>query len=50
MPAGLFNRMTKAEVRDFIAYLIGGGDSGHEYFRKEGINQAFTSVSVAEVA
>jgi putative heme-binding domain-containing protein len=32
MPAGLFNRMTKNEILDLIAYLISGGDSGHEYF------------------
>ena len=34
MPAGLFNRMTKDEILDLTAYLISGGDSGHEYFRK----------------
>ncbi len=34
MPAGLFNRMTKEEILDLLAYLISGGDSGHEYFRK----------------
>ncbi len=33
MPAGLFNRMTKDEILDLIAYLISGGNSGHEYFR-----------------
>lgn len=33
MPAGLFNRMTKEEILDLVAYLISGGDSGHEYFR-----------------
>ena len=34
MPAGLFKRMTKEEILDLIAYLISGGDSGHEYFQK----------------
>jgi putative heme-binding domain-containing protein len=34
MPAGLFNRMTKDEILDLTAYLISGGDSGHEYFQK----------------
>ena len=34
MPAGLFNRMTKDEILDLIAYLISGGDSKHELFKK----------------
>lgn len=34
MPTGLFNRMTKEEILDLTAYLISGGDSKHEYFRK----------------
>ena len=34
MPSGLFNRLTKEEILDLIAYLISGGDSKHEYFRK----------------
>jgi len=34
MPTGLFNRMTKDEILDLIAYLISGGNSGHEYFQK----------------
>ena len=34
MPAGLFNRMTKDEILDLTAYLISGGDSGHEFFQK----------------
>ena len=34
MPAGLFNRLTKDEILDLIAYLISGGDSQHEYFQK----------------
>ena len=33
MPAGLFNRMTKDEVLDLIAYLISAGDAKHEYFK-----------------
>ena len=33
MPAGLFNRMTKDEILDLTAYLISGGDAGHEYFK-----------------
>ena len=33
MPVGLFDRMTKDEVLDLIAFVISGGDSGHEYFR-----------------
>ncbi len=32
MPVGLFNRMTKDEILDLIAYLISGGNSDHEYF------------------
>jgi len=32
MPAGLFNRMTKDEILDLVAYLISGGDSGHSFF------------------
>ncbi|MGI9472754.1 MAG: heme-binding protein, partial [Rubripirellula sp.] len=35
MPVGLINRMTKDEVLDLTAYLISGGDSGHELFDKE---------------
>ena len=34
MPAGLFNRMTKEEILDLLAYLISGGDAEHEYFKK----------------
>lgn len=34
MPTGLFNRMTKNEILDLIAYLISGGDSEHEFFQK----------------
>lgn len=34
MPAGLFNKMTKNEVLDLIAYLISGGDPEHALFRK----------------
>ncbi len=34
MPAGLFNRMTKEDILDLIAYLISSGDSEHEYFQK----------------
>ena len=34
MPNGLFDRMTKDEILDLIAYLISGGDSKHEYFKK----------------
>ena len=34
MPTGLFNRMTKDEILDLIAYLISGGDPKYEYFRK----------------
>ncbi|MDG1873622.1 MAG: c-type cytochrome [Mariniblastus sp.] len=32
MPEGLFDRMTKEEILDLIAFVISGGDSGHEYF------------------
>jgi len=32
MPAGLFNRLTKNEILDLIAYLISGGDAKHEFF------------------
>ncbi|MCH2213094.1 MAG: c-type cytochrome [Fuerstiella sp.] len=34
MPVGLFNRMTKDEILDLSAYLISGGNSQHELFRK----------------
>ena len=34
MPLGLFKRMTKEEILDLVAYLISGGDAGHELFRK----------------
>ena len=34
MPAGLFKRMTREEILDLIAYLISGGDPGHEFFQK----------------
>ena len=34
MPTGLLNRMTKDEILDLTAYLISGGDSGHELFTK----------------
>ena len=33
MPIGLFNRMTKDEILDLIAYLISAGDPKHEFFR-----------------
>ena len=33
MPTGLFNRMTKEEILDLIAFLISGGDPKHEYFQ-----------------
>ena len=34
MPDGLFNRMTKDEIFDLLAYLISSGDSKHELFPK----------------
>lgn len=34
MPEGLFDRMTKDEILDLIAYLTSGGDPNHEYFKK----------------
>lgn len=33
MPAGLFNRMTREEILDLVAYLISGADPSHEYFK-----------------
>ena len=33
MPTGLFNRLTREEILDLIAYLISAGDSKHEFFR-----------------
>lgn len=33
MPEGLFNRMTKDEILDLIAYLISAGDAEHAYFK-----------------
>ena len=34
MPTSLFDRMTKEEILDLIAYLISGGDSKHDFFAK----------------
>lgn len=34
MPVGLFNRMTKEEILDLVAYLISGGDPKHQHFKK----------------
>ncbi|MCH2372239.1 MAG: c-type cytochrome, partial [Pirellulales bacterium] len=34
MPAGLFNRMTREEILDLVAYLISGADPNHDYFKK----------------
>ena len=36
MPAGLFNRMTKDEVLNLLAYVLSGGDAQHEYFGTTG--------------
>jgi hypothetical protein len=36
MPAGLFNRMTKDEVLNLLAYVLSGGDAQHEYFGTAG--------------
>ncbi len=36
MPAGLFNRMTKDEVLDLLAYVLSGGNAQHEYFEAAG--------------
>jgi len=33
MPIGLFDRMTKDEILDLIAYVISGGDPKHKLFR-----------------
>ena len=33
MPVGLFNRMTKDEILDLLAYVISGGDTAHEFFK-----------------
>ena len=35
MPSGLFNRITKDEILDLLAYLISSGKSNHEFFRQE---------------
>ena len=32
MPEGLFNRMTKEEILDLVAYVLSSGNSDHEYF------------------
>ena len=32
MPAGLFNRLTKAEILDLIAYVVAKGDPKHKLF------------------
>jgi hypothetical protein len=37
MPTGLFNRMTKDEILNLLAYLISGGDSNHEMFTSQAI-------------
>ena len=37
MPTGLFNRMTKDEILNLLAYLISGGDSNHEMFTTQAI-------------
>lgn len=34
MPEGLFNRMTKDEIMNLVAYVLSSGDSKHEYFAK----------------
>jgi putative heme-binding domain-containing protein len=34
MPTGLVNRMTTDEILDLMAYLISGGNSEHDFFRK----------------
>ncbi|MBC8356935.1 MAG: c-type cytochrome [Planctomycetes bacterium] len=34
MPVGLFDRMTKEEILDLLAYVISVGDTQHEMFRK----------------
>lgn len=34
MPEGLFNRMTKDEILNLVAYVISGGDAQHEVFAK----------------
>jgi putative heme-binding domain-containing protein len=34
MPTGLFDRMTKEEILDLIAYLISAGDQKHDFFAK----------------
>ena len=34
MPKGLLNRMTKEEILDLVAFLISGGDSSHQVFKK----------------
>ncbi|MDB4637708.1 MAG: c-type cytochrome [Planctomycetaceae bacterium] len=33
MPMGLFDRMTKEEILDLVAYVISGGDPQHEMFQ-----------------
>lgn len=34
MPVGLFDRMTKSEILDLVAYLTSGGNPKHEMFSK----------------
>ena len=34
MPTGLFNRMTKDEILDLLAYVLSSGDSKNGYFQK----------------
>ncbi|WP_286177661.1 c-type cytochrome [Stieleria mannarensis] len=33
MPEGLFNRMTRDEILDLVAYLISAGDPNHAFFK-----------------
>ena len=34
MPPGLLNMMQKEEIMDLVAYVLSGGDTKHEAFRK----------------
>jgi putative heme-binding domain-containing protein len=36
MPAGLLAPLTKEEILDLVAYVISGGDPGHDAFEKRG--------------
>ena len=47
MPPGLINSLNADELRDLIAYLLSGGNSGHEYFRRNDGDLIFDGETLA---